>query len=424
MKKVFLCSPDKGIERERAVAMCELEALESTGGIEALGYESFLKGPIESGAIQTCLNQAATADEVIILLGLRVGSPCVVKHPAKRRLKRRLKKARPWAWQWLKESKRLEPPVTWVEAEIIKHRIRTRSNTLPFYVFHHPTLDDFLTAYKAGVWIATGKDEFRAMIDGLGNSFETVKNSNSAGSGGSKELEPAVSSRIVWLAEFYWWLQELNAPKEVLTSGAIKDVLRSRFPGLSRAARGGAFWVKAEKELEVLQEFLPLLKGKVWAWDNSVNYLTEEMRFRSAYNPETLSRYTEIKLSVRKERWERLTGDAEQKQVITNHIRSLSEEHRSKIRVKLEGEEQYRKDIRPLTLLGVEGHCATGMLLVSHYWNHETPGIGSSHCYTNFVMGRGASEDWVHVLHDKLKGYFSETAFVPIEKLLTEQVES
>jgi hypothetical protein len=62
MKKVFLCSPDKGIERERAVAMCELEALESTGGIEALGYESFLKGPTDRGAIQTCLKEAGTAD--------------------------------------------------------------------------------------------------------------------------------------------------------------------------------------------------------------------------------------------------------------------------------------------------------------------------------------------------------------------------
>jgi hypothetical protein len=68
--------------------------------------------------------------------------------------------------------------------------------------------------------------------------------------------------------------------------------------------------VKAQEELEVLREFLPLLEGKVWAWDNSVNYLTEEMRFRSLYNDETLSRYIEIKLSVRKEWWERLTRDA------------------------------------------------------------------------------------------------------------------
>jgi hypothetical protein len=174
--------------------------------------------------------------------------------------------------------------------------------------------------------------------------------------------------------------------------------------------------VKAQEELEVLREFLPLLEGKVWAWDNSVNYLTEEMRFRSLYNDETLSRYTEIKLSVRKEWWERLTRDAQQ--VITDRIRSLATEHRSKIRVMLEGQARYR-NIRPLTLLGVDGHCATGTLLVSRYWRHETPGIDFSHCYTNFVMGEGASKDWVYVLHAMLQRYFSNTTFVPIENLLT-----
>jgi hypothetical protein len=78
------------------------------------------------------------------------------------------------------------------------------------------------------------------MIDDLGNQFRTVKDSNSAGSGGLQE-PASVSSRIVWLAEFYWWLEKLNPPREALTLDAIKGVLRRRFPGLSRAARGGHF---------------------------------------------------------------------------------------------------------------------------------------------------------------------------------------
>ena len=282
MRQVFLCSTNEDVKLERALAIEILNSLHSAGAPKLLYYEDFIKMSLVDKAINACLTHAKKANEAILILRHRPGSPCLFNHTDEcfkehiKSIQEYIGKNSPHSWKILPTNRRL-PPITWVELFII-HSKTSSPGHCNILAFIDKELVKMAHKYKSKTPLNTK----HKLISFFNDHDEQFRDLNLKGTGGKISKNDWIW-RLIWLCEFVNWIYHENIRvielgRDIDGISALTNGIKENYAAYNKAK--GSLWVEDNVEISnVISSIENEFTGEVWVWNSDLSYLTDEDKF-------------------------------------------------------------------------------------------------------------------------------------------------
>lgn len=415
--KVFLCSPDYGIETERALAKYCLEKIHKTGGPELEAYENYLRQHgVKDRAIDEGLHRVTWCHDLILLLKERAGSPCFSKteaaNNALKEIQDWIKSKRSSVYQFFEENGKTLPPISWVELFLFSEKNNTADNFSPsvFGMIHKETQRLALDYKKQCEKSRAGKDISTALSELFKTNYNKVFEVNRYGSGGKKYSDNETICKVAWLCEFVLWFFSKNfichnhgLPEHEIIPREIEE----RYKGFRDALSSGTFWVEGQplKIGKVLYNLGMYYKNEIWVFHNDLFFLIDNDLFHQTYQAH-IAKYSCIKIVLKQQQWDNLTKNNKTK--IKQNL-SMLENETNKIKIFIDTSDKYNGIGGGfITIMGVHRYGPTNGVMVFRplKWHKKHRDME-----INITLSPSPSDKIIHTVFNDVKDIFNGSIF-------------